>query len=140
MLGLLTCNSDVRPNDSASANYVCMQPIIDGVYDIKFETVETKCGSMKDISMDVIYGVPAPNRNAGCHLTSILNKNKSCEVNASFDCDDGLWEMTMNWNTKSHATNPLRISGAFRVEMERFTGWTCKGTYTFEGIKVNESR
>ena len=139
MLGLLTCNNDVKPNDSASVNYVCMQPIIDGVYDISFETVETTCGSMKDISMDVVYGVPAPNRNAGCHLTSIINKTKSCEVNASFDCDDGLWEMTLDWSTKSHSSDDTLINGTLNVEMERFTGWTCEGKYNFQGFRGYES-
>ncbi len=138
ILGLLTCNSNVKSNDSASINYICMQPIVDGTYDIIFETIETTCGSMKDISMDVVYGVPAPNRNAGCHLTSIINKTKSCEVNASFDCDDGLWEMTLDWHTKSHTNDLSRISGVFRVEMERFTGWTCEGTYEFEGVRNYE--
>ena len=141
ILGLLTCNSDVGPNDSASINYECVQPIVDGVYDITFDTVETTCGSMKNISMDVIYGVPAPNRNAGCHLTSITNKTKSCQVNSFFHCDDGLWEMTLEWDTKSHSSDDTLINGTLNVNMERFTGWTCKGMYRFTGNRVlNESR
>jgi len=135
MLGLLTCNNDLKPHDSASVDYVCMQPIVDGEYDIIFETVETTCGSMKDIRMNVVYGVPAPNKNAGCHLTSIQNKTKSCEVGASFDCDDGLWEMKLDWNTKSHSSDDTLINGTFNVKMERFTGWTCEGKYYFHGLR-----
>ena len=141
MLGLLTCNSSDPLNDSASINYSCMQPIVDGEYNITFQTIETACGSMKNIRMDVVYGIPSPNKNSGCHLTRIENKTKSCEVNAGFHCDDGLWEMTLDWFTKSHSSDDTLINGTLNVNMERFTGWTCKGMYRFTGNRVlNESR
>ena len=140
MLGLLTCNRSTQQIDSASVKYECTQPIIDGMYQVSFDVLETKCGSLNDSLLNVVYGVPTPNANAGCHLVHVENKTRSCVVDAIFDCDDGLWEMRMDWSTKSVPTDRERITGILFVEMERFTGWTCEGTYGFEGVRYYEDR
>jgi hypothetical protein len=139
ILGLLTCNGPLQLADSASVEYECEQPIIDGMYMISFDTLETKCGSLRDTYLNVVYGIPTPNINAGCHLVHVQNKTRSCEVGAIFDCDDGLWDMKMDWSTKAVPTDNNRIAGVLFVEMERFTGWTCEGTYGFEGALQDES-
>ena len=140
MLSLLTCAGNQQVVDSAVNNSECLQPIVDGTYDLVFETLSTKCGSVDDLRLNVFYGVPSPQENAGCHLVKIRNRNKSCDVGATFHCDDGLWKMIMVWNTISHTTDSNKISGVLDVEMKRFTGWTCEGTYSYEGNREIENR
>jgi len=140
ILGLLTCGGETQQIDSATVKYECTQPIVDGKYQVKFDSLETKCGSLEDTLLNVIYGVPSPNPNAGCHLVKVSNKEKSCEVRAIFECDDGLWKMRMDWNTKSDPASIDMIKGTLFVNMERFTGWNCQGLYEYEGTKQNENR
>ena len=138
LLGLLTCKGNNQTIDSGVGNTVCLQPIVDGTYDVSFDTLSSKCGTMDDVRLNVVYGIPSPQKNAQCHLVNVQNLNQSCNVDANFHCDDGLWKMKMDWNTKSRTTSPNTITGILYVEMERFTGWTCEGTYSFQGLKNND--
>ena len=140
LLGLLTCGDDNPSIDSASVNFECAHPPPNGLYFVSFDTLESQCGPLSSSATQVSNGVVELHESAGCALVSSGSTPRTCETDTMFECDDGIWEMRLDWSIRPEPSDDDRFTGVLFVDMVRFTGWTCTGTYGLTGEKIHESR
>lgn len=140
LLGLLTCGDDSPSTDTASVNYECAHSAPHGLYFVSFDTLESDCGPLSSAATEVVDGVVQLHESAGCKLVNKSNSPRTCETDTIFECDDGTWEMRLEWSIKPDPLSADRFVGMLFTDMVRFTGWTCAGTYGITGEIINESR
>tara|TARA_R100001015_G_scaffold18106_1_gene10739 strand:- start:365 stop:808 length:444 start_codon:yes stop_codon:yes gene_type:complete len=140
LLSLLTCGDDSPSTDSALVSFECAHPPPNGLYFVSFDTLESECGPLSSSATQVSDGVVELHESAGCELVSKASSPRTCETDAVFECDDGTWEMRLDWSIKPDPLNEDQFVGVLFVDMLRFTGWTCTGTYGLTGERINEDR
>ena len=140
LLSLLTCGDNSPSTDSALVSFECSHPPPNGLYFVSFDTLESECGPLTSSATQVTDGVVELHESAGCELDSKSNNPRTCETDAVFVCDDGTWEMRLDWSIKPDPLSEDRFVGVLFVDMVRFTGWTCTGTYGLTGERISEDR
>ncbi len=143
-IGAMACQTDRTSTpvvDSADSRVVeCAQDAPHGEYFMNFEVVDSTCGAMGNIQADLFRGIVVPQQLAGCSLTYSLWNDATCTTESYFACDDDYWNMYLGWDVIADPIDADRFEGILFTEMVRFTGWSCKGSYSFEGLRKNEGR
>ena len=144
LLGLFTCVGG-SSTDSSSDRFECLHSIPHGAYFASFDKLSTStrepdCGSLSGSDVEVLSGIVKPHESAGCTIVYKNDDPRVCETTATFNCDDGTWKMNLNWSVKPDLLDENRFVGVLYAEMERFSGWTCVGTYGVVGERSYESR
>ena len=145
LFGLLTCGDNLPYADSATGSFECLYQPPEGLYFVTFDKLSTNsrepdCGTLSSSNVNVFDGAVRLHDSAGCIMASKGDSPRLCETNVQFECDDGTWEMSLDWAVRPDPTDADRFDGVLRADMVRFTGWTCVGTYRVVGERVHESR
>tara|TARA_Y100001973_G_scaffold106673_1_gene186382 strand:+ start:1198 stop:1617 length:420 start_codon:yes stop_codon:yes gene_type:complete len=109
---------------------------ISGEYKLETMEVDGDCGSAGTLNVAVESGVASPVDWAGCRLVSESWIQGSCTSKSVFECDDGVWQMQLEWSIIASVENAQNITGELYAEMSKWNGlYTCSSTYAFEGNK-----
>ena len=88
---------------------------------------------MGNLFVDVKDGVVQPSEGMGCELRSDDWEQAVCTNTSIFECDDGDWNMRLEWSVVGDRKDLGKISGSLHAEMDRWDGlYTCTSTYRFE--------
>ncbi len=132
---LAACNTDTKQkNDTDVEQKVCELYAPCGTYTMSFETIDGDCGGMGEIQTEVRHGIIQPDKSASCRLTQVDWDEGVCITHSVFDCDDGLWNMLLDWRVIPDTDDTF--SGTLHATMVRFTGWDCVGSYSFEAVRL----
>ncbi len=107
-----------------------------GTYEMTYQTVDSNCGGMGVTQTEVSHGIVQPDSSAACRLVQVDWDEGPCITHSVFDCDDGLWDMLLDWRVIPNSSDSF--SGTLDATMLRFTGWDCAGRYDFEAFRLEE--
>ena len=107
-----------------------------GEFTMTFQTVDSTCGGMGETQVQVAQGIVIPVEAAKCRLVGVDWDEGPCVTHSAFDCDDGLWEMLLDWRVIPDSDDSF--SGTLDTTMFRFTGWNCAGQYDLDAVRTPE--
>ena len=129
-------NNTQQKADTNTKQELCELFAPTGTYSIQFNTVDSTCGRMGDVQSQVVQGIVIPDEAARCRLAQVDWDDSPCITHSVFYCDDGLWDMTLDWRIQPDSESSF--SGTLGTTMLRFTGWNCVGQYDLSAVKVYE--
>ena len=134
MFGLIISCSNPPPSDPC----LIERSALTGVYAIETTEVDGDCGSVGSLDVDVENGIVFANSNAGCEIASEDWDQNSCTASSVHACDDGTWEMRLDWVVSSDPDNPEIVSGELTTYMSKWGGlYTCTSLYSFDGVRTD---
>ena len=82
-----------------------------------------------------VPAVPSSSPSVGVtvhvHVPTVVLEPKN------LSCDDGIWEMNLEWTVLSNPGNPSNLTGILKADMSKWGGlYTCSSEYTFEAVKI----
>ena len=108
-----------------------------GTYTMTTHEESGDCGSMGTLQTEISNGVVHIDDVFGCVPTESSWNDSICETVSTFDCDDGIWEMNLEWTVLSNPDNPSNLTGILKADMSKWGGlYTCSSEYTFEAVKI----
>ena len=131
---MISCNEEV--NDTLCTSSQNEQT---GFYTMVTQESSGDCGSMGTLQVDIENGVVSINESFGCSLEGVAWSEQTCTTQSVLVCDDGTWEMILDWSVLSSAEDSNKLSGILNADMAKWGGlYTCSSEYTFEATKTQK--
>ena len=109
-----------------------------GFYTMVTQEKTGDCGSMGTLQVNIEDGAVSIDESFGCSLEGIAWSEEECTTLSVLVCDDGTWEMILDWEVSS-LEDPNKLSGVLNADMAKWGGlYTCASEYTFEATKTQQ--
>ncbi len=128
----ISCNDAVSNTLCASS-----QNQQTGFYTMVTQEKSGDCGSMGTLQVNVEDGAVSIDESFGCGLEGVAWSEQACTTLSVLVCDDGTWEMILDWEIFSNSQDSSKLTGVLYADMAKWGGlYTCASEYTFEATKV----
>ena len=108
-----------------------------GFYTMITQEKAGDCGSMGTLQVNIENGAVSIDASFGCSLEGVAWSAEECSTLSVLVCDDGTWEMILDWEILSNSSDSNKLSGVLYADMAKWGGlYTCSSEYTFEAIKT----
>ena len=108
-----------------------------GFYTMVTQEKSGDCGSMGTLQVNIENGAVSIDESLGCSLEGVAWSEEECTTLSVLVCDDGTWEMILDWEVLSSPEDSNKLFGVLNADMAKWGGlYTCASEYTFEATKT----